>query len=333
MLLNISLSATSNIIQQLKLIKDGSGVYEKMLKAWILKTESAFNTAYINKEIKVSTRKQLPPEIKRKYPDVVFALQALSQHLGDSIYFDKWLETKKFLTFDKKEPTRTFYRIWYINKQELESLRNDRDVIRSNNTKYLSYTYNDRLFKEITNNIAGGKSLSLTLSTEAVLKTNGRGLFVLTKHRFKPVFDVFHFIIHFQRAVRDVFGADIIKDTTLSRYRHEREVIGPTINQIKPKDVVGYYDNATFNLLKAGRHDIEIHGSTSKWVFTDQNIEDIKAQHAKYKGELDLGYFNNNVIIVTSEDMFMAKYARKGVIYNKQLSDLLGFKVLTGYWP
>lgn len=327
--------AESGVKSQLMAIKNGSGEWEQHLKAMITGKEPVF-TFSGPKNFQTTTPVEIPGDIKRKYPDVVFALQALSLHLGSNRYYDKWEEAKKYLTFKPKLEQKTFYRYWPTTEEQLQDLRNGKSIkLKEPKATTTSYTKHPSMWREVpsfTTLDPHGKSKVLAISTEHLLQTHGSGLTLQTKHTFTPVFDVFYFVVHLLNQVKQVFGKEAIEFeksglTTLRSFTHEREVIGPIITEIKPLDVVGYYKNSTFNKLTDKEYKID------GYTFLPNDIEKLKNSYKKNK-IIDMTWFGNHLIITTEpEKSNLKRYAIKGLNLSQELSKLVGTKIYLGYWP
>lgn len=328
--------AESGVKEQLIAIKNGTGEWEKRIAAWITGKESQFEFIG-SKNFKTVVPKPVPSDIKRKYPDVIFALQALTKHLGSSAYYDKWEEVKNFLTFKPKLNSRTFYRYWTIKEEQLKDLKSGKPIpLPASKGKSTSYTRNPSLWRERpTTFTSSGKTKTLSLSTEDLLQTQGQILTLQTKHTFTPVFDIFYFVTHVLNSVKSVFGKDSIGFernglATLRSFAHEREVIGPIITEIKPSDVVGYYRKGTFNKLTDKEYIIK-YGSRD-YTFLPGDIEKIKDSLRQY-GTIDMTYFGNKLIITSDTENSNLKRYTKSFEYNTELSKLIGTKIYLGYWP
>lgn len=325
----ISTSYSSSIRDQLTSIKNGTGEWEGILRDWLTGKDSPFIRKDINKIIRIYESKQVPRNIKLKYPDVVFAIQALVKHQGSQGYFTEWEKLKKYLTFNKREPVRTFYRLWSIKETDLETLRSGNSIDVQSDSKFTSYTYHDRLVKKIK---SGSVELTvMTLQTEEALQTRGKGLFLMTRHKIKPVFDLYHFQVNFLNNLKKVFGEAVYKNSNLLRYLSEREVIGPVVTEIRPKDVEGFYKNGEFNKLNAATYNIEI-GDRTK-IFTAATIDTILNSKAKY-GNVDMTLFSNSVVVTENPDTSsLSRYVRGPMKLNDKLSEVVGFDLYTGIWP
>jgi len=330
------IEAESEVRSQLEAIKNGSGEWEQRLKAMITGKEPVF-TFSGPKNFRTTTPTEIPNDIKKKYPDIVFALQALQLHLGSNRYYDKWEEAKKYLTFKPQLKTKTFYRYWPVKEEQLQDLRNGKSIkLPEPKATTSSYTKHPSMWSEVPSFSTlnpGGKSKTLAISTEYLLQTHGAGLTLETKHTFTPIFDVFYFVVHILNQVKQVFGKDAIEFeksglSTLRQYAHEREVIGPVITEIKPSDVVGYYKKSTFNKLTDKEYNID------GYTFLPGDIEKFKKTYKEDDNVLDMTYFGNKLIITTRpETSLLKQYARGGFKYSEQLSKLVGVKIYLGYWP
>ena len=335
--------AESQVKQQMLAIRDGKGEWEQQLKKWITGEEAPFTYSGA-RNFRVATPKQIPNDIKKKYPDVIFALQALTKHLGASGYYDKWQEAQKYLTFKPDNKPRTFYRFWNIKEEQLQQLRKKQNItLDTSRSVTSSYTYNKSLWRKAKDSLGGGKVLSL--STEPLLQTHGQALTLVTKHTFTPTFNLAYFIFHVMNAAKQVFGKNIFEYggygkeygsggfSTLRAFAHEREVIGPAISEIKPSDVVGYYKMGTFNELYGKEYQIRIKPGQTPYTFLEDDIAKLKAKLKEHGGTLDMSLFNNRLILVTDpEKSHMGRYARGQLFLNKALTKLLGAKIYLGHW-
>jgi hypothetical protein len=335
------IEAESAVRAQLEAIKNGTGEWEQKLKAMITGDEPAF-TYSGPRNFQTATPVAIPNDIKKKYPDIIFALQALTKHLGAMSYYDKWEELKKFLTFKPNLQPRTFYRYWPIKEEQLEDLKKGKSIpLPEPKGSSTSYTRNPSLWREVPSfsTFDSKPSKVLSLSTEELLQTHGTLLTLQTKHTFTPIFDVFYFLTHVLNQVKQVFGKTAINYgdygkspgmATLRKFAHEREVVGPIIKEIKPSDVVGYYRKGTFNKLSDPEYKIKFRG---EYTFLPGDIEHIKDGYKQY-GTVDMTYFGNHLIITSDpEKSHLKRYADKPLEYNEQLSKLVGIKLYLGYWP
>lgn len=327
--LNYLNEAESAIRSQLEQIKNGTDKWDAILRSWLTGKESAFDVSG-PKYFRTHSPKEIPVEVKKKYPDVVFALQALTKHMGASSYYDKWIDAQKYLTFKTKAREGTYYRFWSIDDSQLKSLKDDKSINVAAKAKFSSYSRHNRLFRKDKN---FGITV-MTIGTENLLRTKGQGLTLVTKHKFTPIFDLFYFAVDMLNSLKRVFKVDklALYDTglgTIATYVKEKEVIGPPISTIKPDDVEGYYKNGTFNELKSEEYLIKVDNST--YTLLPNNIKSMQDSYKTY-GSLDYAMFNNTLIITSNLATSHLKMYCKTMTENKELSKLLGFTVWTGIW-
>jgi hypothetical protein len=321
--------AESQIRDQLLSIKNGTDEWDIILRKWITGQDEPFSTVGHGR-FTSSAPKNVPNAIKRKYPDIIFAIHALQKHMGMEKYYSEWEAAKKYLTFKPQNKSRTFYRFWSITEEQLKALKNNKSVPIVNKSEYSSYSRHKSLFSY-------DKNLGITamnIGTETLLKTGGQALTLVTQHTFTPVFDLAYFALHLLNNVKlvfniDKFGLEKTGFATINNYVYEREVIGPAVNSIKPQDVVGYYKQRTFNKLDGDEYLIDIDGKI--YTFLPNNIEKFKQSLQQYDN-LDMTFFNNNVIITSDVEKSHMKMYTKKLTLNKELSKLVGVDIYAGLW-
>jgi len=322
-------SMTSQVRQQMESIKNGTSEWDGILREWI-RAGGQFESEG-PRHFKVVTSKPVPNEIKRKYPDVIFALQALTKHLGGYSYFRKWKELDKYLTFKtSKEPVRV-QRFWTsFTQKDLDLLKGGQSLKVKEGEEYQYFTRHSQLFGR-----TGGYHV-MNIGSETLLQTHGRSLVIVTSHTILPIFNVGLFAVHVVNAARLVFGNEIHGLETLRNFHREKEIIGDAIKEIKPQDVVGYYDNATFNTLHGDVHEIEfIPNSNLKMKFFPEHIDILKSEFKKYNAIESS--FNGHRYIVTSHpenSVFTRQIMGNKWYPNEELTKLIGvgIQLYTGVW-
>ena len=331
MKIQISTSAEkSGIDSQLKELKDDNTTEGTLIRNIFLGKESAF-TYSGPRNFRTATPKPIPASYKRKYPDICFAIQALALHTGAHSYFREWEKAKKLLTFKTKENPRTLYRFWYLESSTygsglkesiINDLRNGKSIKLNDDEKYSSYTRNSKLFIKID-----GHNV-LAIATEQALQTNGRGTFLVTKHKLKPVFDIYWFMVALKNSSKKVFGTT--KASIGDNYSQEREIIAESVASIRPEDVVGYYKNAQF--FKIDDTILNVLG----YDISPELIDQMKASIAKY-GALDYSLFGNSLIltsILEKKPGSMYNYIsdKSKIIEVPELTRILGMPIYAGIW-
>ncbi len=324
-------AATSKLEYQLIELKHDSTEWGMKLKDFLFGADSAFTTDG-PKHFKRYLAKPIPAEYKRKYPDIVFALQALWAHVNGISYYKDWEKAQRLLTFRVKYKTITAYRFWHITEDQLQKLRAGETIDMENEhnkgAKYSSFTRHSKLFRH-------DKKLMttvMTLNTEEMQHTKGRGLFLVTKHTIAPVFDIFFFLVHLLNKAKRTFGKEVDAFHGIStNYLNERELIGPKITKISANDVLGFYHEKSFN--KLDDKDLLVEG----FRISKELIQDMR--WSREQGiRIDLALFGQTFIVTDGVDpklWHMVNFAQggpQGMKRNADLSSLIGKSIYVGHW-
>jgi hypothetical protein len=210
------------------------------------------------------TNRKIVPQFLLKYYDLFFIFSFVINAIETAKDINLEHHLPK-LKFKPNYPIRTFYRFWVFSPFE------DNEVLTSPQFYNLLY-YKEpiKLYKSYSKYMSYTRSYQLNdMLTYGIRETKGQGKFLVTKHKFKPYFDLYFYIIHFLNALKRTFPTVDIKQLINKHFRFlkEKEVFGPTLSVIKYEDVVGYYEHGVFikkeeevvyvNQIKLGKNTIE----------------------------------------------------------------------------